>query len=104
MGRSYWFECSRCGYRAKVSGGADRGFHFSVQTIACQDCRQLYDAVTRLRVLHESGTRNMAWSWRQPTSMRPRRSPSVPPTFETVLNRLLYRGIKRFKWVNFKLQ
>jgi hypothetical protein len=50
MGRSYWFECPKCGYRAKVSGRADRGLTLFVQTILCSDCRQLYDAVTRLRV------------------------------------------------------
>ena len=55
MGRSYWFECPKCGYRAKVSGRADRGLSFFVQTILCRDCRELYDAVTRLRVPDESG-------------------------------------------------
>jgi hypothetical protein len=30
MGRSYWFECPKCGYRAKVSGRADRGLSFFV--------------------------------------------------------------------------
>jgi hypothetical protein len=50
MGRSFWFECSRCGYRATVSGGADRGRDLFVQTISCRDCRKLYDAVTRLRI------------------------------------------------------
>ena len=50
MGRSYWFERSRCGYRAKVSGRADRGLHCVVQTILCRDCKELYDAVIRLRI------------------------------------------------------
>ena len=34
----------------KSSGRADRGLSFFVQTILCRDCRELYDAVTRLRV------------------------------------------------------
>ena len=34
MGRSYWFECSRCGYRAKASGRLDRDFR-DIMT-ACQ--------------------------------------------------------------------
>src|ERR1700674_5874389 len=54
MGRSYWFECPRCGYRAKVSGRADRGFNFSVQSIVCRDCKELYDAVTRARIPDQS--------------------------------------------------
>jgi hypothetical protein len=53
MGRSYWFECPKCSYRAKVSGRADRGLSFFVQTILCRDCRELYDAVTRLKVPDE---------------------------------------------------
>ena len=55
MGRSYWFECPKCGYRAKVSGRADQGLTFFVQTILCCDCRELYDAVTRLKVPDEWG-------------------------------------------------
>ena len=106
MGRSYWFECSKCGYRAKVSGGTDRGFHVFVQTVACRDCKQLYDAVTRLRVPDESSAKSMLSSWRRPVlqPVSQRRNTSTPPTFESVLNRLLYRGIWRLKWVNFKLQ
>ncbi len=49
MGRSYWFECPKCGYRAQVSGRSDRGFTFCVQTVACRDCRELFDAVTAVR-------------------------------------------------------
>jgi hypothetical protein len=104
MGRSYWFECSKCGYRAKVSGGADRGLHFFVQTIACRDCRQLYDAVTRLRVPDESGVRSLLSNWRQPALMFQSRGPRFPPNFDSVLNRLLYTGTRRFKWSSFKLQ
>jgi hypothetical protein len=105
MGRSYWFECSRCGYRAKVSGGSDRGLNFMVQTIACRDCHQLYDAVTRLRVPDERGLIGSA-----PVGLC-RIKPLVPPqklrrapTFQAVLNRLLYLGATRFKWLRFKLE
>ena len=55
MGRSYWFECVKCGYRAKVSGRADRGLNFFVQTILCRDCRELYDAITRVKIPDEFG-------------------------------------------------
>ena len=64
MGRSYCFECPTCGYRAKVSGRADRGLTFFVQTILCLDCRQLYDAVTRLRVPDEVGGMGNLAGWR----------------------------------------
>src|SRR5437763_8248377 len=104
MGRSYWFECSKCGYRAKVSGGADRGLHFFVQTIACRDCKQLYDAVTRLRVPDESrlvsGNSFSAWRRRK----QPWQRMSFPPDFQAALNRLPYKGVRRFKWLNFRLQ
>ena len=49
MGRTYSFECSRCGYRVRVAGGADEGEHFAVQTIACADCKELHDVVTRFK-------------------------------------------------------
>ena len=43
-------ECTRCGYRATVAGGAAQGPHLAVQTIHCLDCRELHDAVTELKV------------------------------------------------------
>lgn len=49
MGRSYHFECPLCHYQACVSGGADHGVNCSVQTIACQNCRELFDVFTRFR-------------------------------------------------------
>lgn len=104
MGRSYWFECSKCGYRAKVSGRADRGLGFCVQTIHCRDCRELYDAVTRFRVPDEFG--GLAGNGRLRGLALPAAKPrlTAPPRFEAALNRLLPKGVKRFKWVNFKLQ
>jgi len=106
MGRSYWFECARCGYRAKISGKADRGLNFYVQTIACRDCRELYDAVTRLKVPVDcglalpgkpSGLHNL-------TSLSRQTVPSKAPNFQSALNRLQYKGIKQFKWLSFKAQ
>src|SRR5438046_6851245 len=104
MGRSYWFECSKCGYRAKVSGGEDRGLHFFVQTIACRDCKQLYDAVIRLRVPDESGlSLGSSFSgWRR--QEHPWQHLSRPPDFQAVLNRIPYKAVRRLKWLNFKLQ
>jgi hypothetical protein len=99
MGRSYLFECEKCSYKAIVSGGADEGNEFSVQTTACKDCRNLFDAVVRLRVpesglripktLHRTGFRKLA--------------ENTPPPLEVVMDRLPPRGIKKFKWVQFKI-
>jgi hypothetical protein len=106
MGRSYWFECARCGYRAKVSGKADRGLNVFVQTIVCRDCRELYDAVTWLRVPEDmrlgfpgkpSGLRRLAPLSRQIAGNK-------PPSFQSALNRLQYRGVKHFKWLIFRTQ
>ena len=103
MGRSYWFECPKCGYRTKVSGRADQGLSFSVQTMLCRDCRELYDAVTRVRVPDEPPAWGglAAWSRAQLNSQR---GSGAPPSFQTVVNRLPRPGVARFKWLAFKLQ
>ncbi|HEV2209789.1 MAG TPA: hypothetical protein VG167_13505 [Verrucomicrobiae bacterium] len=105
MGRSYWFECSRCGYRAKVAGGADRGLHFYVQTILCQDCKELYDAVTRMRMPERNGLlgEQTAFIKKQRQLSLPKR-PGSPPSFQAALNRLIYAGMSRGRWVPFRLQ
>jgi hypothetical protein len=105
MGRSYWFECSKCGYRVKVSGRADRGLNFCVQTILCRDCKELYDAVTRMRMADVPGLAlgQPAGRLRRPGFLERARN-SVPPTFQSALNRLLYFGTWRFKWVQYKAQ
>jgi hypothetical protein len=84
MGRTYLFECSRCGYRARVAGGASEGEHFAVQTIACADCKELHDAVVRFKA-------------------SPRLNgnpPKTAPKFVAVLNRLPPRGVRQ--WLKFK--
>jgi hypothetical protein len=78
MGRTYAFECPRCGYRAHVAGGAAEGCHFAVQTIACNDCQALYDAVIRCKA-----------SLRQDEN-----PPPTAPKFSAVLNRLPQRGAR----------
>ena len=84
MGRTYLFECSKCGYRVCVAGGADEGEHFAVQTIACADCKALHDAVTRFK-----------------DSPRFRENPpKTAPKFVAVLNRLPPRGARQ--WLKFK--
>ena len=84
MGRTYSFECSKCGYRARVAGGVDEGEHFAVQTIACADCKALHDAVTRFKA-----------SPRQKGN-----SPQSVPQYAVVLNRLPPRGARQ--WLKFK--
>ena len=79
MGRTYLFECFRCGYRARVSGGAGAGEHFAVQTIVCADCKELYDAVTEFKAT---------------TSPMAGGSNKTAPQFAAVLNRLPPRGVR----------
>lgn len=103
MGRSYWFECSKCGYRAKVSGRADRGLNFFVQTIICRDCKELYDAVIRVRTPDGPTGLRQATAAAGP-ALTGLNSKANPPSFQTVANRLLYTGQNQFKWRSFKLQ
>ncbi len=98
MGKSYWFECGKCGYRAKVAGRAEEGLHLAVQTILCQDCKELYDAVTQLRLL--DGSRPALHGRLESTGALPKQ----PPSFAWALNRLRYSTSKVSDWVKFPLQ
>jgi len=103
MGRTYVFECSKCGYRARVSGGADRGWHLAVQTVLCFECKQLHDAVTGFRVadpppLAEPLGRQ---SLRSLATLRARRLPARPPAFLAALNRLPPVAARRTRWLTF---
>jgi len=104
MGRSYWFECPKCGYRAKVAGRADRGLSFAVQTILCSDCKELYDAVTRLKVPDEWGGLETSGGLRRTRLLKAHPRITNPPAFAAVLNRLPPKGPKRFKWLPFNIQ
>jgi len=95
MGRTYLFECEKCGYRAKVGGGTQRGRHLTAQTILCLDCRVLFDAVTELKVPAVPASNLNQWK------LKPDRNPKKAPRFETALNRLL-PGDGRFHWIEFK--
>jgi hypothetical protein len=99
MGRSYWFECSKCGYRAKVSGRTDRGLNVFVQTIVCQDCKELYDAVTRIRVAEEPKSAGLKGKLRTL-----REALKHPPTFLAALNRLTLMGGQNLRWLQFPAQ
>ncbi len=102
MGRSYAYECPKCGYQARISGGADCGVLVWVQTISCQDCKKLYDAVVRLKApdvnaSDSGGSGNIS-------SPKSRLLPTPPPSFETVVARVRPTGQKRFRWFSYKLQ
>jgi ribosomal protein S27AE len=106
MGRSYWFECGRCGYRAKVSGSADRGKDFFIQTILCRDCKRLYDAVTQIRFPKRASAKKAQKrsGLLVPGLLAHRGPPKVPPLFEAMLARLPATSLSRFRWVRFALQ
>jgi len=104
MGRSYWFECSKCGYRAVVAGRADRSLNAFVQTIVCRDCRKLYDAVVRVRIADEPAAELVSAAARTSRLLVEARSENIAPTFQSVAGRLLYTGSRGFKWMQFKLQ
>jgi hypothetical protein len=50
MGRLYAFECAKCGFTARVSGGVDRGHLCFTQTVLCRDCKTLRDVATHVRL------------------------------------------------------
>ena len=101
MGRTYLFECPKCGYKAKVSGGADQGRYFSVQTVLCRDCRRLHDAVLRWRVPLDVCSRPLFGlrRWRFDSD---KRSMEKPPSVDMAINRLPPPGARRFKWIDYK--
>ena len=100
MGKSYWFEWEKCGYRAKVAGRADQGLHVAVQTILCQDCKELYDAVVQIRVLEGSHIALHGMLAAGSASIKAKRAPS----FQWAANRLTYNGEKLSEWLKFPLQ
>ena len=101
MGRTYLFECAKCGYRAAVAGGKAQGPHLAVQTIHCLDCRELHDAVTELKV---PATAASLARWKlKPTPFDSGPCEAMPPTFAAALDYLIVGSGKRFRWVQFQL-
>lgn len=45
MGTRCDYSCDACGYRARVSGGMDRGLMAFVETMQCKKCKQLSDVI-----------------------------------------------------------
>jgi hypothetical protein len=94
MGRTYVFECTKCGCKAKVSGRPERGVRFAVNTVSCKQCKQLYDVITRLK-LPQPGDREI--------DDEPPAEELKPPAFESVVNRLSLVKAKKYRWVAFEL-
>jgi hypothetical protein len=105
MGRSFLFACPKCDYKARVSGRADDGSRFAVQTILCRDCRELYDAVTRMKVPDESRLKWRAFSGEHRLRVVGRaRVSERAPTFQSALNRLPPSAARRLRWQQFSLR
>lgn len=99
MGRTYLFECEKCGYRAQVAGGTAEGAEFTVRTILCYDCKELEDVVTALKMPLPS-LLNLG------TSLKPRlraKATRTSPSLAVVLNRLPLTGRVRTRWQHFRL-
>ena len=86
MGRTYSYECAKCGYRAMVAGGEAHGIELSVQSIVCKDCKQLHDVVIALRTPENAAPLTAA------------------PSFEDIMKRLpLFLSAGPLRWEHFSL-
>jgi len=101
MGRTYLFECAKCGYRSQVAGGAERGYHVAVQTIQCLECRELRDVVTELKVPDTAAANLGRWKFESKRSEAGFED-GAPPSFPAALSRLVMGGGKHFRWVRYK--
>ncbi len=45
MGALYKFRCLSCGYSAMLTGGLSIGIEDAWGTVACEECRKLYDVL-----------------------------------------------------------
>jgi hypothetical protein len=91
MPGTYIFECEKCKYLARVAGGLAEGLEFRVQTILCQDCGEIRDAVIAAR-MPENERRSDGTSDSIPK----------PPPLAELMRRLLFpTGIKT-EWQSFK--
>jgi len=102
MGRSYLFECAKCGYQTAVAGGNESGLQVVVQTIQCLDCRALHDTVIELKVPTTPTVTHKRWKLK-PTPFDSNPCEEKPPALAEALNRLVIGSGKRFRWVKYKL-
>jgi hypothetical protein len=100
MGKSYLFECPKCGHKAKVAGGLDKGLDVSIQTILCRDCKKLYDAILRLKVPANSSLRHSAIR----LSLKKSAAIEAPPLFEKVVNQLPFPGSRKYEWMEYPMR
>ena len=96
MGKTYLFECAKCGYRTAVVGGVEEGSDVRVQTAYCRDCRVLVDCVISLR-MNKPGLRQGL------TGLLASNESLKPPSVAAALNRLPSRPGQRRVWLKFKL-
>jgi len=92
MGKSYLFECAKCGYRAVVAGGVAEGNDLKVQTVRCRDCRTLGDSVIAVR----SNTNPRFWNR---LDLLPE---DIRPSLLQVLNRLPASPSEPSHWATFE--
>ena len=83
VGKTYQFECPLCQYRVKVSGGADAGLDCEVQTMVCRDCRELFDALTRVRRRAKANEKFKSMRSEIPP-LQLRTAPPQPPGWNTL--------------------
>jgi hypothetical protein len=100
MGRTYLFECSHCGYQAKVSGGVDDGFRRITQTIECLDCKDLHDVPIRTRATEVNVCKSREkWGAKPFTTIAGGSDPSL---FCKLTDRMLTTGLSETKWSMLK--
>ena len=96
MGKTYIFDCPRCGYRAKVSGGVDDGFGRIIQTIECCDCRQLHDVPIRVRATDAEVRAQKNTLGKKPfTTIAGGGDPTL---FSVMADKMLIAGLTQTKW------
>jgi len=100
MGKTYLYNCPRCGYRAKVSGVVDDGFGRIIQTIECCDCKELYDVPIRVRATDaEVRARRNIWGKKPFTTIAGGCDPSL---FSVLADKMLTVGLTQTKWFVLK--
>jgi hypothetical protein len=77
---------------------------FFVQTILCRDCRQLYDAVTKIRspINNHPAPQGAFNGWLKQTFRHSKIE--KPPTFQTALSRLRVTAASKQHWLSFTPQ
>jgi hypothetical protein len=105
MGRAYLYECPRCGYRARVAGARSEGIWFHVQTLACAECSQLFDAVVEMKfpVPPLQAPLKTLRGRKKPIRLARLDTPPEAPSFQAALNRLPPTGARSYRWIKFKL-